>query len=163
MAGWGVFIASNTNRAIGEKLLLLYGTPNSPVVHRTEHCSMSGAPSHCPVRAGERWRRRLFTLDSTDFTPDSPVVFSARCNLELAVGLGFPGAPDSPVCGHRRVRCSSHRQSAGNTRLHSWTFFDLLNVFFRGVAFLNSLVQVILASCELQTETLENLLVHRLC
>jgi len=42
-------------------------------------------------------------------------------------------------------------------------FLDLLNVFFWGVAFLNSLVQVNLASCELQTQTLENLLVHGLC
>jgi hypothetical protein len=29
MAGWGVFIAPNTNRAVGEKLLLLCGTPDS--------------------------------------------------------------------------------------------------------------------------------------
>jgi hypothetical protein len=69
MAGWGVFIAPNTNRAVGEKFLLLCGTPDSPVVHRTAHCSMSGALSRCPVRAGDRWRRRLST-------PDSPVVFS---------------------------------------------------------------------------------------
>jgi hypothetical protein len=40
---------------------------------------------------------------------------------------------------------------------------DLFNAFFWGVAFLNSLVQVNLASCELQTQTLENLLVHWLC
>jgi hypothetical protein len=40
----------------------------------------------------------------------------------------------------------------------SWTclilvdlHFDLHNVFFSGVAFLNALVQVTLASCELQT------------
>jgi hypothetical protein len=62
MAGWGVFIAPNTNRAVGEKLLL-------STAHRTAHCSLSGAPSRCPVRAGDRWRRRLST-------PDSPVVFS---------------------------------------------------------------------------------------
>jgi hypothetical protein len=76
MAGWGVFIAPNTNRAVGEKLLLLCGTADSPVLHRTSHCSLSGAPSCCPVRAGDRWHRRLSTLDSPVFTPDSLVVFS---------------------------------------------------------------------------------------
>jgi hypothetical protein len=43
----------------------------------------------------------------------------------------------------------------------SWTLLNLHNVFFWGVAFLNALVQVILASYELQT--LANILVHRLC
>jgi hypothetical protein len=54
IAGWGVFIAPNTNVATGEKLLLLCGTQDSPVVHRTSHCSLSGAPSRYPVRAGDR-------------------------------------------------------------------------------------------------------------
>jgi hypothetical protein len=39
----------------------------------------------------------------------------------------------------------------------------LFYVFFWGVAFLNALVQVTLTSCELQTWTLANALVHRLC
>jgi hypothetical protein len=69
MAGWGVFIAPNTNRVVGEKLLL-------SAAHRTAHCSLSGAPSRCPVRAGDHWRRRLFTLDSPVLTLDSLVVFS---------------------------------------------------------------------------------------
>jgi hypothetical protein len=68
-------------------------------------------------------------------------------------------APDSPVC-HRTVRCSTHRHSAGSTL---GLFLDLFKVFFWGVAFPNSLVQVDLASCELQTQTLEILLVHGLC
>ena len=71
-----VYIGPNSNIAVGEKLLLLYGAPDSPVVHRTEHCSLSGASSRCPVRAGDRWRRRLSTPDSPVLTPDSPVVFS---------------------------------------------------------------------------------------
>jgi hypothetical protein len=132
-----VFIAPNTNRAVGEKLLLLSGTPDNLVVHRTAHCSMSGAPSRCLVRAGDRWRRRLFTPDSPDFTPDSPVVFSARCHLELAVGLGFPGAPDSPACGHQTVRCATRQSGAPHTdspqATHAFIlglFLDLLNVFF---------------------------------
>jgi hypothetical protein len=69
MVGWGVFIAPNTNRVVGEKLLL-------SVSHRTARCSLSGAPSRCPVRAGDRWRRKLSTPDSPVLTLDSPVVFS---------------------------------------------------------------------------------------
>jgi hypothetical protein len=76
IAGWGCIYSPNTNRAVGEKLLLLCGTPDSLVVHRTAHCNLSGVPSRCPVRAGDRWRRRLSTPDSLVFTPDSPVVFS---------------------------------------------------------------------------------------
>jgi hypothetical protein len=96
--------------------------------------------------------RRLFhTGQSGAHTGQSGGLLSG-CHLELAVGLEFPGAPDSPACGHRTV-CSS---TLG-------LFLDLLNVLFCGVAFLNSLVQVNLASCELQTQTLENLLVHGLC
>jgi hypothetical protein len=74
------------------------------------------------------------------------------------------GAPDSPACGTGQSAC-------GNTVLHfldfAWYFLifscDLHNVFFWGVDFLNALVQVTLASCELQTQTLANTLVHRLC
>jgi hypothetical protein len=75
MVGWGVFIAPNTRVAVGGKLLLSVVTPDNPVVHRTAHCSLSGALSRYPDTAGDRWRRRLFTPDSLDFTPDSPVVF----------------------------------------------------------------------------------------
>jgi hypothetical protein len=96
----GVFIAPNTKLAVGEKLLL-------SAAHRTVRCPLSGAPSHWPDTAGDRWRCRLFT-------PDNLVVFSPLCHLELAVRVPVPGAPDSPVC-HRTVRCSSHRQSVGNT------------------------------------------------
>jgi hypothetical protein len=41
--------------------------------------------------------RSFFAPDSTDFTPDSPVVFPPRCHLELAVRATVPGAPDRPV------------------------------------------------------------------
>jgi hypothetical protein len=57
-----VYIGPSSKIAVGEKLLF-------SAAHRTAHYSLSGAPSHCPVRVGDRWRRRLFT-------PDSPVVFS---------------------------------------------------------------------------------------
>jgi hypothetical protein len=131
------------------------GTPDSPM-------PMSGAPSRWICQ--RRWplARRLFapdypdfTLDSPDFTPDSPVVFPPWCHLELAVRATVPSAPDSPACGTG--------QSAGNTSFFSWTPLDLHNVLFWGVAFLNVLVQVTFAFCELQTQTLANTLVHRLC
>jgi hypothetical protein len=92
MADWGCIYSPQHNSSRWRKADALCGTPDSPVVHRTAHCSVSGAPSRCPVVAGDHWRCRLFT-------PDSPVVFSAQCHLELAVGLWFPGAPDSPACG----------------------------------------------------------------
>jgi hypothetical protein len=75
MAGWGVFIAPNTKVAVGGKLLLSAVTLDSLLVHRTAHYSLSGAPSRYPVRAGDRWRRSLFTPDSPAFTPDSLVAF----------------------------------------------------------------------------------------
>jgi hypothetical protein len=71
MAGWGVFIAPNTIIAVGGKLMLSAVTPDSPVVHRTVHCSLSGAPSCCLIRADDRWRRRLFTPDSSVVFPPS--------------------------------------------------------------------------------------------
>ena len=75
--GWleGVFIAPNTIVAVGGKLLLSAVTPDSLVVHRTAHYSLSGAPSRWSVRAGDRWRRKPLTPNSPDFTPDNPVVF----------------------------------------------------------------------------------------
>jgi hypothetical protein len=70
MAGWGVFIAPNTKLAIGEKLFSLCGTPDSPVVHRTTHFSLSGAPSRWPDTADYRWHagflhRTLWTSHRT--------------------------------------------------------------------------------------------------
>jgi hypothetical protein len=70
---------------------------------------------------------------------------------------------------HQTARCATGQSGApdqivhcGNTSFVSWTSLDLHNVFFWGVAFLNALVQVTLASCELQTQTLANILVHKL-
>jgi hypothetical protein len=102
MAGWGCIYSPQHNCSRWRKAAALCGTPDSPVVHQTAHCSVSGAPSRCPATAGDRWRRRLFTPDSPDSTPDSSVVFSAQCHLELAVGLWFPGAPNSSACGTKQ-------------------------------------------------------------
>jgi hypothetical protein len=41
----------------------------------------------------------LFTPDTPDVTPDSPVVFSPQCHLELVVRATIPSAPDSLACG----------------------------------------------------------------
>jgi hypothetical protein len=52
----------------------------------------------------------------------------SECHLELAVGAEVPGAPDSPACGHRIVRCATGQSGAPRidssqaTHLHSWTF-----------------------------------------
>jgi hypothetical protein len=43
MAGWGVFIAPNTNRAVGEKLLL-------SAAHRTVRWCTGQRTVACPVR-----------------------------------------------------------------------------------------------------------------
>jgi hypothetical protein len=59
------------------------------------------------------------------------------CHLELVVGLRFPGALDSPACGHQIVRCGTEQSGAPRTDSSQAThvfilglFFDLLNVFF---------------------------------
>jgi hypothetical protein len=62
------------------------------------------------------------------------------CHLELAVGLEFPGAPDSLACGHRTVRCATGQFGVppdSPVRLAQTVrssilglFLDLLNVFF---------------------------------
>jgi hypothetical protein len=59
------------------------------------------------------------TPDSLVLTPDSPVVFSPSATWNLAVGLQFPGAPDSPVHLAQTVRSST-----------LGLFLNLLNVFF---------------------------------
>jgi hypothetical protein len=118
----GCIYSPQHNSSRWRKAAALCGTPDSPVVHLTAHYSLSGAPSRCLAMASDRWRCRLFTADSPDSTPDSPVVFSPQCHLELAVRATVPGAPDSPACGTG--------QSAGNTPLFSWTSLDLHNVFF---------------------------------
>jgi hypothetical protein len=78
----------------------------------------------------------LFTPDTPDVTPDSPVVFSPQCHLELVVGATVPDAPDSPACGTGQSGGPSNspmlqtRQSASNTSFVSWTLLDLHSVFF---------------------------------
>jgi hypothetical protein len=71
--------------------------------HRTMQCSLSGVPSRWSDTAADHWHR-IFTQDTPDVTPDSPIVFSPQCHLELAVGTTVPwctgqsGAPDQTIC-----------------------------------------------------------------
>jgi hypothetical protein len=60
---------------------------------------------------------QAFTPNSPDVTPNSPMASLHQCHLELAVGLVFPGAPDSMVL-------SSGQFASGNTILR---FLDLLD------------------------------------
>jgi hypothetical protein len=66
MAGWGCIYSPQHKSSRWRKAVAFCGhtgqsggVPDSPVVHRTAHCSLSGAPSRYPVRAGDRWRHRL--------------------------------------------------------------------------------------------------------
>jgi hypothetical protein len=159
MAGWGGIYRPQHNSSCWRKAAALCGTPDSLV-------PLFGASSHWI------WHRRwplapqAFTPDSPDVTPDSPVASLHQCHQELAVGLQFPSAPDSPACGTGQSGVPSDspvllaEQSARvNTMLHfldfAWYLLiftcDLHNIFFWGVTFFNALVQVTLASCELQS------------
>jgi hypothetical protein len=104
MAGWRCIYSPQHKTSRWRKVVVLYGTSDSPMHHRTVHCSLSGAPSRCPDTADDRWRCRLFTPDSPDSTPDNPVVFSPWCHLQLAVRVPVHGAPDSLVLLAQTVR-----------------------------------------------------------
>jgi hypothetical protein len=151
----GVFIAPNTKVAVGGKLSLSAVTPDSLVVHRTAHYSLFGAPSRYPVRAGDRWRAGF--SHRTVRTSHRTVWWSS-----LRVPPGTSRWDWGSWCIGQSGAPRTHSPQATHIFILG-LFLDLLNVFFWGVVFLNSLVQVILASCELQTQTLGNSLVHGLC
>jgi hypothetical protein len=48
MAGWGCIYSPQHKYSRWRKAAAFCGTPDSSVVHRTAHCSLSGAPSRCP-------------------------------------------------------------------------------------------------------------------
>jgi hypothetical protein len=154
MAGWGVFIAPNTKLVVGEKLLL-------SAAHRTVRCP-------CPMRLAvglttqvtigvacfHNGQSAYHTGQSGAFSPPVPPGTSRWATVPWCTG-------QSGVW-HRTVRCS--RPDSPQATLHSFLGLHLIFIMsFLGVAFLNALVQVTLASCELQTQTLANTLVHRLC
>jgi hypothetical protein len=106
------------------KAAVLCGTPDSPMVHQTAHCSLSGAPSRCSIRAGDRWRRRLFHTGQSGAHTGQSGGLLFECHLELAVGLEFPGAPDSPACGHQTVRCATGQSGAPSHRKSTAAHLD---------------------------------------
>jgi hypothetical protein len=77
-----------------------------------------GSSIYRPQLQTSRWRKAAASLRHTgQRTVACPVPLAVAqseqvtvgaavsgCHLELAVGLQFPGAPDSPACGHRTVR-----------------------------------------------------------
>jgi hypothetical protein len=144
MAGWGVFIAPNTKVAVGGKLLLSTVTPDSPVVHRTIQWCTGQRTVPCPVRLAVGMSEQV-TVGAQTFSHRTvrsshrtvrwsslrvPPGTSRWAVVPWCTGQSGVWAPDSPACGHRTVRCSTHRQSAGNTSSFLRLFFYLLNVFF---------------------------------
>jgi hypothetical protein len=128
MAGWGVFIASNTNRAVGEKLLL-------SAAHRTVRWCTGHRTVACPVRLVVALSEQVTVAPQAFHTGQSGphtgqsggLLFG--CHLELAVGLWFPGAPDSPVCGHRTVRCATGQSGAPHTDSPQATHLEFSWIF----------------------------------
>jgi hypothetical protein len=137
------------------KAAALCGTPDSPMEAPDSLVPLSSVPSRWIGH--HRWLLALqaFTPDSSGGTPHSPVASLHQCHKELAVGLKFPGASDSLAysTGQSGVldRTVCPWQHCSSFLGHSLILVDLHNVFFWGVAFLNALIQVTLASCELQT------------
>jgi hypothetical protein len=146
MAGWGVFIAPNTIVAVGEKLLL-------SAAHLTVRWCTGQRTVACPVRLAVALSDPLseqVTVGVAGFphrtvrcaTGQSGGLLSG-CHLELAIGLLFPSALDSPACGHRTVRCATGQSGAPRTdspqaaRLHFLDFFYI---------FLMSSFEVLLSS-----------------
>jgi hypothetical protein len=139
---------------------------------------------YSPQHKTSRWRKAVAFCG----TPDSLVVGTGQSDAPVQCPLAIGSVRWPLGCHplHRTVRASSTmppgtsrwatvpwctgQSACGNTILHfldfAWYFLifscDLHNVFFWGVAFLSALVQVTLASCELQTKTLANTLVRRL-
>jgi hypothetical protein len=109
MAGWGVFIAPNIKLAVGEKLCSLRHTGQSGV-HRTVHCSLSGAPSRWSDTAVTVGAQAFYTRhsgchsgQSGGFLSTVPPKTSRWGYCSLVHRTVQRVAPDSPVC-HRIVR-----------------------------------------------------------
>jgi hypothetical protein len=117
MAGWGVFIAPNTNLVVGGKLLLSRS-------HRTVRWCTGQHTVPCPVRLAVTLSEQV-TVGATGFHTGQSELHTrqsgglpSECHLELDVGDEVPGAPDSPACGHRTVR----RQHTSSFLDFSWIF-----------------------------------------
>jgi hypothetical protein len=121
MASWGVFIAPNTNIAVGGKLLL-------SVVHRTVRCP-------CPVRLAVGLSEQVTVGVQAFYTGLSGLHtgqsggLPSECHLELVIGARVPGAPDSPACGHRTVWCAIGQSGAPCTDSPQATHLDFSWIF----------------------------------
>jgi hypothetical protein len=111
-----VFIDPNTKLAAGEKLLL-------SAAHRTVRCP-------CPVRLAVRLTPQV-TVGAAGFpdvTLDSPVASLHQCHLELAVGLLFPGAPNSLACGIGQSGVLARTVRLATLVFVSWTCLILVDI-----------------------------------
>jgi hypothetical protein len=98
----------------------------------------SGALSSAPLAIGSVSR----PLALSAFAPDSPGP-PPQCHQELAVGLLFSGAPDSPVCW--TVRCPRPDSPPVATHFFvSWTLLDI--IWSSLVIFIMSSFEVLLSS-----------------
>jgi hypothetical protein len=114
MAGWGVFIAPNTNRAVEEKLLL-------SAAHRTVRWCTGQRTVACPVRLAVALSEQV-TVGAVGF-PHRRVQSSHRtvrwsslrvpprtsywAAVPWCIGQSGVWAPGSPACGHRTVWCAT--------------------------------------------------------
>jgi hypothetical protein len=122
MVGWGVFLAPNTNRAVGEKLLL-------SVSHRTVRWCTRQRTVACPVRLAVALSEQV-TVGAIGF-PHRTVRSSHRivrwssllvppgtsrwAAVPWCTGQSGVWAPDSPVLHAQTVRMQ-----------HTWTFLGSL-------------------------------------
>jgi hypothetical protein len=108
MAGWGCIYSPQHKSSRWRKATAFCG-----------HTGQRTVP--CPVRLTVTLSEQV-TVGVAGFHTGQSGGLPSGCHLELAIRALVPGAPDNPACGHRTVRCSSQRQSADNTHLHSWIF-----------------------------------------
>jgi hypothetical protein len=141
-----VYIGSNSKRAVGEKLQV-------SAAHRTVRWCTGQRTVACPVRLAVALSGTLseqVTVGATGFphrtvrcaTEQSGGLLSGF-HLELAVGLWFPSAPDSSVCGHRTVRCATGQSGAPRTDSPQAAHASFLVLF---LIFLMSSFEVLLFS-----------------
>jgi hypothetical protein len=113
-----VFIGPNSKLAVGEKQQL-------SAAHRTVRwCTGQRRTVRCaPVRLAVALSEQV-TVGAAGFSHRTvrwsflrvPPGTSRWAEVPRCTGQSGVWAPDSPVC-HRTVRCFTHRQSAGSTRL----------------------------------------------
>jgi hypothetical protein len=118
LVGWGVFIAPNTNRAVGEKLLL-------SVAHRTVRWCTGQRTVACPVCLAVALSEQV-TVGAAGF-PHRIVWWSSLwvpsgtscwAAVPWCTGQSDMWAPDSPVCSPD----SSLLHAQTVRRQHTWTF-----------------------------------------